>query len=249
MSGKIKVSFMIVIWSIVAIQMYVNYRQYENKAVTAFSVVDDYVSKETIKGYGYFETMKLGDVSRKRMLENLAGELGITDGYTFSSGAGDGYTKMILTKKGKHATTTLQIVSLMDGDDENAVPEQYIAIEIETAESTKKAIDLYHKVQKAYDEMGVNGQVTIEIEAEKRGNYVSTKGRGIYEDIFRQVSAKKVDEVMENGICTVYGYTKKEDEHLVLKGEKVNLQVVLSYNESRDKTYIKIGMPIVNSSY
>ena len=54
MTKKVKISFMIVVWSIVAIQMYVNYRQGADSTVTAFSVVDDSIRSETVKGYGYF---------------------------------------------------------------------------------------------------------------------------------------------------------------------------------------------------
>ena len=75
MSGKIKISFMIVIWSIVTLQMYINYRQNERRTVSAFSVVDDNVTEETVRGYGYFETMELGDTTKKKMLERLAGKL------------------------------------------------------------------------------------------------------------------------------------------------------------------------------
>ena len=249
MNGKIKISFMIVIWSIVALQMYINYKQDEKRAIGAFSVVDDNVSEETIKGYGYFETMELGDTSRKKMLENLAGKLGITDGYTITEGSGDGYTKMILTKRGKHADTILQIVSLLDELDENGMPEQYISIEINTSETIEKAVKLYHKVKSLYDDIGMQSQVSLEINASKKGDYVSLKGKGIYEDIFRKFKAKKVDEIMENGICTVYGYAGSLKNYLVLNNKKVNLQAALSYDENEDITYIKIGIPIVNSSY
>lgn len=249
MSGKIKISFMIVIWSIVALQMYVNYRQDERRTVSAFSIVDDNIIKETVRGYGYFETMELSDTTKKKMLERLAGKLGITNGYTISEGCGDGYRKMMLTKRGKHAVTILQIVSILDEADENALPEQYISVEINTSATTQKAVDLYNKVKWLYDDIEKQSQVSLEINAQKKGDFVSLKGRGIYEEIFRQVHAKKVDEIMENGICTVYGYTKDFENHLVLNKNKVNVQVVLSYDENDDMTYIKIGMPIVNSSY
>ena len=249
MTKKVKVSFMIVVWSIVAIQMFVNYRQSTGETVTAFSVVDDSISEDIIKGYGYFETMELGDVSRKKMLEELAEKLGITDGYTFSSGEGDGFRKTILTKDGRYAKTVLQIVSLYDTSVENSVPEQYIAVEITASAGSKQAVKLYHKVKKLYEEMGLKNQVSLEIDAGRRGNYVDSKGKGIFEDIFKAVKARRVDSIMENGICTVYGYTRSEEDYLTLNGKKVNMQIVLTYDEEKDTTYIKIGMPIVNSAY
>ncbi len=249
MTGKVKISFMIVVWSIVAIQMYVNYRQEASRALTAFSVVKDESLTETIKGYGYFETMKLGTVSRKKMLEKLAKDLGITDGYTFTSGAGDGYKKLILTKRGRHATTILQIVSLSDELDESGVPEQYIAVDITTKKKYNSAVELYHRVKKLYKDMGLNGRVSLEVEAEQKGNVIADKGEETFDELLSGLNAKKVDAITDNGIYTVYGYTRNERDHLMLNGRKVNVQIVMSYDEEKDKTYFKIGMPIVNTSY
>lgn len=249
MTKKVKISFMIVVWSIVAIQMYVNYRQGVDSTVTAFSVVDDSIMDETIKGYGYFETMELGDVSRRKMLERIAGKLGITDGYTFSEGTGDGFTKMILTKDAKHARTVIQIVSLYDNEDAGGVPEQYIAMEITADGSSKQAVELYHKVKQIYEDMGIKCQASLEVGASRRGNYVDSRRKGIFDDILKTLKARQVDSIMQDGICTVYGYTKAEDSYLTLNGKKVNLQIVLTYDDEKDTTYIKIGMPIVNSSY
>ena len=200
-------------------------------------------------GMSELETMELGDVTKKKMLERIAGKLGITTGYTFTMGEGDGFSKTILTKESRNAKTILQIVSLYDEEDAYGAPDQYIAIEISTRTDTKQAVDIYEKVKKIYEEMDIESQVSIEIDASRRGDYVSLQGKGIFEDIFREVKAKKVDDIMENGICTVYGYTKAEDNYLVLDDKKVNIQIVLSYDEDKDITYIKIGMPIVNSSY
>lgn len=248
MTKKVKISFLILVWGIVAIQMYVNNHQDVNDTVTAFSVVDDSAYEEVIKGYGFFENTSLSPKMKQKMLENIALKLGITDGYTFTEGEGDGYEKMTLTKNGKHAVTKLTIVTLRDDEDESAA-EQYIAIDIETAESSEKAYNLYNKIKRVYKEIGVKAQVSLEINASKKGNYVKENGRGILENVFDLTRAKKVDSVMENGICTVYGYTKKEENYLKLNGKKVNIQVALTYDESDDTTYIKIGLPIVNSSY
>lgn len=249
MKKKAKISFLIVVWSIVAIQMYVNYQQHvrlEQDTVTAFSVVQEQETKETIQGYGKFGDMELSTGNKKKMLENLAQKLGITDGYTYSGSKGDGYEKTILTKNGKHAVTILQIISM---EQQGGEPEQYIATSIATEESVERGITLYQKVKRVYDEIGVEAQVSLEVEATGKGNQVSMEKGGIPDQIFRAVHAKKVDAIKENGIYTVYGYTRLEDRYLVLNKQKVNIQVVMRYDKAADQTYIKIGVPIVNSSY
>ena len=54
---------------------------------------------------------------------------------------------------------------------------------------------------------------------------------------------------MEDNVFTVYGYTKLEPSYMKLNLRKVNIQIVMSYDEEQDKTYVKVGIPIVNSSY
>lgn len=249
MTRKVKLCFLILVWSIVAIQVYVNYWEREKNtalAVTAFSVMEDSITEEWIKGYGHFGTMKISEDIRKKMLKNLAQKLGITEGYTFTMGQGDDYEKMLLTKEGKYAVTTLQIISMMGKGDE---PEQYIVIEICTKEPVTDAMGLYQKVKRVYKEIGMEAQVSLEVEMEQTGNYAGKEGEALIQDVLDFTKAKRMDDIKENGIYTVYGYTRQEDSYLTLNGKKVNIQMVMSYAEEEDKTYVKIGVPLVNSSY
>lgn len=249
MTRKAKISFLIVVWSIVAIQIYVNYQEKmeENTvAVTAFSVVEDQTMEEVISGYGCFGTMDISDSTKRKMLENLAYKLGITEGCQFSSGSGDGFEKMLLTKEGKHATTTIQIISMQSGDGE---PEQYIVMEIKAQEKTENAMSLYNKMKRIYKEIGVEAQVSLEIEVQQDGNCITEEKGSLTEQILSLTEAKKVDSIIDDDVFTVYGYTKLEDSYMELNDRKINIQIVMSYDEQQDKTYVKIGIPIVNTSY
>lgn len=249
MTRKAKISFLILVWSIVAIQIYVNYQEREKKsavAVTAFSVVEDSTTKEWIKGYGHFGNMDISEELRQEMLQNLAQKLGITDGYIVTKEQGDDFEKVMLVKEGRQADTTLQIISMLVEDDE---AEQYISIDISTQEQVAEAWALYQKVNRVYEEIGVDAKVSFEVEMEQQGDYVSSGRETFINNMLNLTKAKRVDEIWENGIYTVYGYTKRIDSYLTLNKKKVNLQIALSYAEQEDKTYIKIGIPIVNSSY
>lgn len=246
---KVKISFLIVVWSIVAIQIFVNYQEkikQENHAVTAFSLMGDTVFTEKINGYGYFGTMDISDVEKRKMLKNLAYKLGITEGYDFQGGSGDYYTKCVLTKKGENGNTTLQIISM---DNDGGEPEQYIVMDLEIHTEFQKAHALFQKVKRIYEEIGVDARTGLEIEAEQKGNKIKENDTGLVDHILKAAKAKQVDTVSENGIYTIYGYTKQESSYMELNGKKVNIQIVMVYDEKEDKTYLKIGIPIVNSSY
>lgn len=246
---KVKISFLIVVWSIVAIQMFVNYREkmkHDNQAVTAFSVIDDAVFSERISGYGYFGTMDITDGIKKEMLENLAYKLGITEGYHFTTENNDDYMKLELKKKGSSGDTALQLISMVKPDGE---PEQYIVMDIRKKTDIQNAQVMFQKVKRVYEEIGVEAQTSLEIEAEQKGEIINENDIGIVENILKSADAKKVDAINEDGIYTIYGYTKRENSYMTLNGNKVNLQIVMSYDETQNKTYLKIGIPIVNTSY
>lgn len=247
MTKKVKMSLLILVWGIVAVQMFVNYKEQEKskQVVSAFSVMDEVVTGETIKGYGYFGTMEISDEMKKNMLENMALKMGIQDGYTFSQGQGTDYEKMILTKEGKYATTTCQVISLLGGEQ----PEQYILVQVETMAEVDDAFGLYERVKRLFEEIEVSSQVSMEVEMEQQGNLWNENGDSYVEQVFALADAKEVDRIEENDIYTVYGYSKAEDNYLMLQEEKVNVQIVMSYDEAEDKTYIKVGIPMVNSSY
>ena len=248
MTRKAKISFLILVWSIVAVQIYVNNwdrEKQKEQVVTAFSVVNESVTGETIEGYGYLGKMDLSDDVKKDMLENLAYKIGIKDGYTYSAGSGDGFTKMTLTKEGKYATTLLRIITITKGKE----PEQHITIQIDTTADSADAFSLYYRIQQIFEEIGVGGKVSIEVELERNGDVWKEEGQDYATGVFSLVKAQVVDSIVENEICTVYGYTKLEDGYLNLGRERVNIQMVFFYDEIQDKTYIKVGFPIVNSSY
>ena len=249
MTRKVKLSFLIVVWSIVAIQIYINYQEKmknQSDAITAFSVMEDESMEEVVSGYGYFGTMEIEENTKQEMLKNLAYKLGITDGYEFSTGSGADFEKMVLTKEGKHATTTIQIISMQGKETE---PEQYIAMEIKAKEKTENAVSLYNKMKRVYKEIGVEAQVSLEMEVEQNGNCIADEEGSLTEEILEVTEPKKVDSIMDDNVFTVYGYTKLEPSYMKLNLRKVNIQIVMSYDEEQDKTYVKVGIPIVNSSY
>ncbi|MDE5777500.1 MAG: YwmB family TATA-box binding protein [Lachnospiraceae bacterium] len=246
---KVKISFLIVVWSIVAIQMFVNYQEkmkHDNQAVTAFSVIEDVAFSERISGYGYFGTMDITDEIKKEMLENLAYKLGITEGYAFGLENNDDYMKLELKGNGVSGDAALQLISIIKPGSE---PEQYIIMDIRTKTDLQNAQALFQKVKRVYEEIGVEAQTSLEIEAEQKGEIINENDIGIVENILKSTDAKKVDVIRENGIYTIYGYTRKEESFVKLNNKKVNLQIVMTYDETQDKTYLKIGVPIVNTSY
>lgn len=257
MTRKVKISFLILVWSIVAVQIFINYQQSHQKqeeAVTAFSVVENDVIEERIAGYGYLGRMELSDGTKEQMLKNLADKLDLDTSYEMYSSKGDDYERLELVHKKGITEITLKLISMETiektaGSKEDGVEaEQYVLMNIDTGESVEQGKAYYDMVRQVYDEIGVKGTVNLEIMMERAGNLMSDAKREM-ESLLDKLDAVIVEEMYENGICTIYGYRQEEESYLMHKGEKTNVQLVMTYDEEHDKTYVKVGIPMVNSSY
>lgn len=246
MTKKVKISFLILVWGIVVIQCSINDRERladEEKAVTAFSVVADEDAQKQIAGYGFFGAMELSEEMKERLLESIAQKLGISEDYSFYGDEGEGYEKLALLKNGKYATTTIQIITLLEDAREN----QYISIQVKTDQSVPKSLALYRKIQKLYREIGIKAQVEFEYDAEEVGNQLDQSQ--VVKNFLQQIDANVIDTVDISGSHILYGYTALEKGSIKLRGKKTNIQVVEDYDETENITRIKIGLPIVNSAY
>jgi hypothetical protein len=171
---------------------------------------------------------------------------------------------MKLTSDSGGTQATLQLVSLQQEEDET---EHYILMNIFTQSTLENGKDCYNRMKQVYEEIGVQGQVSLEVVLEKDGNLtedvekvavspgseVNSASQGKNDSevdmILQTMNASEVEEICENDIYTVYGYTRDEDSYMMQNGEKVNVQIVMYYDEEADKTYIKVGIPMVNSGY
>ena len=238
-------------------QIFINYQQSHQKqeeSVTAFSVVENNVIEERIAGYGCLGRMEISDETKEQMLKNLADKLGLDTSYEMSSSIGEDYERLELVHMKGITEITLQLISMEATDrtagskEDGVEAEQYILMNIDTGESVEKGKAYYDMVRQIYDEIGVKGTVNLEIMMERTGNLMPEAGEEM-KSLLDKLDAAIVEEIYENGICTIYGYRQEEESYLMHKGEKTNVQLVMTHDEEHDKTYVKVGIPMVNSSY
>ena len=264
MTKKVKISFLILVWGIVAIQLCINrmdqlsLRQNavfpsanndkKENVITAFSIQSQDTPAESLKGFGYLGTMEVKEEAKVDTLKKFARSMGIEDGYILSGKEGDNYTATCLSKDGKYAKTMIQFVTIRERDE---TPEQYIWVDITTEADVMQGNALYHKLCEVYSDMDMSYNVNMEYTIQKKGDISKdkTEKQLLIDEIFSKFSAKQVTLLDNEDYDAVYGYTKQDDNYYEIDGEKINIQIVFSYSEAEDITYIKVGCPIVNSSY
>lgn len=264
MSRKVKISFLVLIWGIVAIQTYINFLDgdtlrkkavlsmegYEKskEAIPAFSVMEDTSCEKQVNGFGFYKTIQLTEEEKRDLLIDFAKKLGIKGEYSFLGGEGSNYKKLTLNKKEEGSETNVSLITLEDG---TSVPEQYIYVDTQVLSGEELIYEKYQRLRDAYEAYDMNSNVSFEYTTKEDGNLQEEGSRRTQylQSLFDEIQGTEVTRMDTKDFHTVYGYTRKESNYYDMGGAKVNVQVVFSYSEADDVTYIKIGCPIVNSSY
>ena len=63
------------------------------------------------------------------------------------------------------------------------------------------------------------------------------------------MDAKEVCGNRTEELYTIYGYTRHEREYVYQNGERVNVNIALTYDETQDKTRIHMAVPFISRSY
>ncbi|SHH19553.1 YwmB family TATA-box binding protein [Tepidibacter thalassicus] len=71
----------------------------------------------------------------------------------------------------------------------------------------------------------------------------------IANNIFSNLNAVKKEEIQDENILSVTGYTSNLNDYISYGGNKINLNVSLRYSEYDDKTFIYIGTPLIVLEY
>lgn len=173
MTKKVKISFLILVWSIVVIQMYVNYQdrnrlqriEQSSRAVTAFSATEEESEGNMIIGQGYFGDMEISENMKKEMLVNLAQKLEIPGEYTLNHSEKEDIVQWTLTGVGENDITNLHIISKAELDK----TEQYIVVEIRTTCVEQDIYAHYERVEQVLIEIGLEEKPEMEMKIEKNG--------------------------------------------------------------------------------
>lgn len=200
--------------------------------------------EELIYGYASLGEVKLSKKIKKKMIKNFALKLGIKDGYKLLEVENKTQKEYVLNKAGKYANTTIKII-----EKKGKRPSQYILVSVKTKENFKKACFTYQNIKRVYQEIGMEAKVFLDCSLQSAGKCSKKDKKQWMKETFLYLDVDNVKEVGKNDIFTVYGYSKKNNEYYNVDGKKVNMQVSMFYDEIKNQTEIKIGVPFVNTVY
>lgn len=226
----------------------------EGDVAEAFSNTRLIPAEACVSAYGDFGDMELTETTRQTMLKNLAGKLGISDGYEITTTQGDSFQETTLTKDGKYGKTVLQIVSLKTGvgDSPDAFGsgyQQMILSDITVYDNLEYMLQCKEELEDIYTAIGMTPDIAVYVKGETAGTLSERDRQDITDKIFEQLHADTVQEIHNDNYDCVYGYTEQFQNTIQQNGVKININLAYTYNEEEDITCLHLAVPYIRQSF
>ena len=253
LSGKLKLYLYIaaVLWLAVITQIIVN-RAFREQ----FKITDAFIKSQTDEMQSRLEIIAEYDGAgvNPELASNIINELANSIGLRIDSDIRiweeADRVEYSFHKQAKQAFTELKLISLTDADAGENGMKHYIIVRLNLKKSIK-SIDMYKRILEAsLKKLGIkNKQLTLEYEGVREGELSTEQKRKLAKLLIDELHGELALEYDEGDLYTAYAYTGMLDEYIVSNGIKINIQLVIAYNETGNRTRISLDTPVMNNSY
>jgi hypothetical protein len=248
---KITLYIATVLWVAVFTQMVVNRVFQEGFEITeAFVKTETEEMQSSIEVVAEYRTGFLSNSDKKALILGLADAIGLKvdeDITVWEEGTRSEYN---IYKQAKQATTEIKIVSLEQEERDAIKMKHYIIVRLSILQGIQ-SIDKYKELlEVALKDLGVESkQFTLKFEGNREGDLTTIEKHEIAALLVEDLQGKIALEYDEGDLFTVYAYTGMLNEYVTSMGNKINVQIAITYNELTNKTKIALATPILNESW
>lgn len=219
-------------------------------------------TESEVDAFFYYGPMYLSDESCRELADGIAGQLGITTEYEYVRNYNENGSVAVLHKAGNRSDVQILINTVEEQENENMISQkQYIQIKVKIDNSISSGIYFKQKVSDIIGKLSAENReninpdditknaVTMSIRGSKKGTMNIVDEKNLGEALLKGVGADKVFENVGDHSYSVYGYSDTIEEYVAIGKNKMNVNIVYSYDEDNDITTIHLASPIVNYDY
>lgn len=248
---KITLYMAMVLWVAVATQIIVNKVFQEDFKITeAFVKTDTEEMQSSLEVIAEYRSGIMSEADKKYLIFSLADAIGLEVEEEITVWEEDKRSEYFYFKQAKQATSEIKVVSMEVKDNAVVKMKHYIIVRLSILKGIE-SIDKYKKIiENSFDELGVkNKQITLTFEGNREGNLTTTQKHDMAELLVKELQGEIALEYDEGDLFTMYGYTGMLEEYVTSMGNKINIQIAITYNELTNKTKITLATPILENSW
>lgn len=252
-SKRTKVTLYIasVLWIAVITQMFVNsVFQEELKITEAFVKSDTEAMKSGLEIVTEYTSGFLSETGKRDIIYSIAESIGLVIDDELTIWEEDGRSEYFFYKHAKEAVTEIKVISLEQEENDTVKIRHYIIVRLSITKGIQ-SIDRYKEIlEKELDRLGTGEkQVILKFEGSREGNLTNTQKREIAALLVDELQGEIAIDYDEGDLYTVYAYTGMLKEYVTSLGNKINIQIAITYNELTNKTKITLATPLLNEGW
>lgn len=239
--------FIVIVWIGAFTQLAVNkFYTNEKRMMEAFADIQSDVIESKLQFTADYGTDYLDETDKKNLIQYFAKEIGLNSDYKISLSKGKDSEVISGTKQSKSASTVIEVVST----NVNNTINHYILITLKIFEKTDSILEYKNIVEKAAKSLEVKEyQSLITLNGKYNGKLSIEEKSNVVDKLVKRLQGVIINEKRTEDLFTVYAYTGLIEDYITITGEKVNVNIVVNYDEREDNTNIYLATPILNEDY
>lgn len=168
----------------------------------------------------------------------------------------------VFVREAKRAKTTIKVVTVNGNSSVDAFAQssekasgvtQYVMVRLTIYEDANNDILEYQKIIKSlFEKIKVtqnNMNTTLQFSGAFAGNLLLETKNKMADRMIDSLNGAVVFENRQDDLYIIYAYTGLLDEYIKVDGNKINVQVAMSYDEENDSTKIYLATPIISGDW
>ncbi len=111
------------------------------------------------------------------------------------------------------------------------------------------ALEYKNKFERYCDDNGAESEITVVYTGEAEGMLSEDEMKRLSKDFLEDLSAREVSSTYIDGSFDLYAYSDAEEKYIVNNGEKINVNIIMTYDEIENKTKLYLCSPVINDVY
>lgn len=248
---KFFLAFVTVLWILAGIQIVTSgNKEDEQKLVEAFSQLNYTAAQSCIEVSGSMDEDYMTVQEQEDFLKIVAEAIGIKQNYEISSRQEEGRQETTLYKEAAKAVSTIKVVTIENEVEDNLIQtKQYFLMKMSLPDSVESAIIYKDMIQKALRDFAFSCDYNIMFEGQFSGRVSLEERNRITEQLLEEIEADVVSQNRTEELYTIYAYTQLVEDYSTVGSDRINVNLVMNYDENENITRIYLATPIMKQDY
>ncbi len=241
-----------VLWIAVIMQIAVNtFMIPKGSLLEAFVNTNSEVSSFELEMFAEYGSDYLSEEDRKELVIYMANQIGLKLDQEVEIVRNGKETESYIEKIGKNANTLIKVISLeQEKTDGNMGLKHYLIIKLKLYDNLESILNYRKLINTAFDDLGAKTlETTMQLASAYKGKLSLDNMNLIADNMIESLNGKIAYANREDELFTVYAYSGLLDEYVTSLDTKINMHVVINYDEEQDTTNVYLGTPVINGGY